>query len=235
MSQVSSKPPATFMGGSVSPDLTKTKSTLPVQLQQPSTINQKQEISNQQMNDLSTVAMFTAVGHVGLHLVVRPLIRKALRSFIFKPKSYNNNNITNNNKNDKNEDKLKRTKSKSKLLSENISGFSGPYGEIVCTFSTLAGITYLSYPDNILIYFGMTYPSLPFILRAIDTLNNSKQKITFKRSLRLFGKGIFVTMGFGLSMAAVGQYFQLLPFFNIFVLSFWDSLTDCILSDGPNS
>merc|ERR1719242_861399 len=40
------------------------------------------------IDDVQSIAMFTAVGHVGLHLVIRPLVRWGMRSFIFPAKEY---------------------------------------------------------------------------------------------------------------------------------------------------
>jgi len=244
MSTTSSTPPSSFMGG---PDLTQSNSTLPASFQNIQSNSQtntgyKPEITSTQMNDISQIAMFTAVGYIGLHLVIRPLIRKGIRSFIFKAKKYesstkesNNEDTLPNGNGTINENNKSKLKLKNKLMSNNISGFSGPYGEIVTTFAALTGITYIAHPENILLYFGMIYPSMPFVLRAVDTINGNKYSMTVPRFLRLTGKSVFITMSYGFTMAIVGPMFQLIPFFNIIALAFWDSLTDFIISDGPNS
>merc|ERR1740123_785036 len=43
---------------------------------------------NSYLDDSSSIAMFTAVGHVGLHLVIRPLFRWGMRSLLMRPKQY---------------------------------------------------------------------------------------------------------------------------------------------------
>ncbi len=64
---------------------------------------------------------------------------------------------------------------KTKHLSNN-NGLAGPYSEIACTLGSLAGISYIAYPHNVLLYFGITYPSMPFILRFLHTLNDKGDK-----------------------------------------------------------
>merc|ERR1712154_1433 len=59
---------------------------------QPQTPNQMNYL-----DDTSSIAMFTAVGHVGLHLVIRPLVRWGIRSFILKSKQYIDDGATKNN------------------------------------------------------------------------------------------------------------------------------------------
>eukprot|EP01084_Bolivina_argentea_P066871 121925_1 len=206
------------------------------------------------MEDTSSIAMFTAVGHVGLHLVIRPLMRWGIRSFLMPSKTYIDQSAnksqtpilesetqiqseleesaSNLNNGSKSSSKLKPKKVKN--LSDIGNGIAGPYSEIVCTFSTLAGISYTSHPQNVLLYFGITYPSMPFILRFWHTLNDKKSKITLARVARLTGKSMIVTCGFGVSMAVVGVLLQAIPFFNIFCLAFWDCFADFVLSDGPN-
>ena len=135
--------------------------------------------------------------------------------------------------------KKKKSKRKNKGKSMNnlanvSTGLAGPYSELVCTFGSLAGISYVAHPTNILLYFGISYPSMPFILRFLHSLNDKKTKITLSRTTRLFSKSMIVTAGFGVSMALVGVLLQSLPFFNIFCLAFWDCFADFILSDGPS-
>merc|ERR1712154_106392 len=116
--------------------------------------------SPQQMNvldDTSSIAMFTAVGHVGLHLVIRPLVRWGIRSFILKSKQYIDDGATKNNDKsailesesqieaqllEENKNKNKNASKKSKNLSNINSGLAGSYSEIVATFGSLAGISY---------------------------------------------------------------------------------------------
>lgn len=196
--------------------------------------------------------MFTAVGHVGLHLVLRPLVRWGIRSLIMPAKEYIDNDLINDNKNDETlesesqieselEENKKKKKSKKKNRGKSMNnlanvstGIAGPYSELVCTFGSLAGISYVAYPTNILLYFGISYPSMPFFLRFLHSLNDKKTKITLARTMRLCSKSMIVTAGFGVSMALVGVLLQSLPFFNIFCLAFWDCFADFILSDGPN-
>ena len=194
--------------------------------------------------------MFTAVGHVGLHLVLRPLIRWGIRSWIMPAKEYidtDNNGIDDKNGNflesesqieselEENKKKKKSKRGKSVRNLANVSsGLAGPYSELVCTFGALAGISYVAYPTDILLYFGVSYPSMPFILRFLHSLNDKKTKITLSRTVRLCSKAFIVTAGFGASMILVGVLLQSIPFFNIFCLAFWDCFADFILSDGPN-
>lgn len=204
------------------------------------------------IDDVQSIAMFTAVGHVGLHLVIRPLVRWGMRSFIFPAKAYVDPNHSKDVDNEasstlesesaiksdlvegrnggKSSSKSKRTK----LLCDMKSGVAGPYSEIVCTFGTLAGLSYVSHPSNVLLYFGLCFPAMPYTLRFWHTLNDKKSKLTVSRCTRLAGKGVMVTGGFGVSMAFLGGLLQSVPFFNIFCLSFWDCLADFILSDGPD-
>ena len=227
------------------------QSTLPSTLAP--TNNQLQPQAPQQMNyvdDTSSIAMFTAVGHVGLHLVIRPLVRWGIRSFLMPSKQYIESG-----KSEKGQvplqpileseqqieselveqKKSKSTKTKKlKNLSNVNGGIAGSYSEVCCTFGSLAGISYVAHPANVLLYFGIAYPSMPFILRFWHTLNDKKQKITVARVIRLSGKALIVTSGFGVSMALVGVFLQNLPFFNIFCLAFWDCFADFMLSDGPN-
>merc|ERR1712228_336654 len=129
----------------------------------------------------------------------------------------------------------KKSKIKNKKL-RNLSnlngGIAGSYSEVCCTFGSLAGISWVAHPANVLLYFGIAYPSMPFILRFWHTLNDKKSKITFARVIRLSGKALIVTSGFGVSMALVGVFLQSLPFFNIFALAFWVlTLYSLVLSD----
>lgn len=117
---------------------------------------------------------------------------------------------------------------------KSFTGICGAYGEVLTTFSTLSAITYIVQPTRILLYFGLSYPSMPFILRLFTTLNDRKSKLTVGRVLRLSGKSLIVTVGFGFSMAFTSNYLQSIPYFNIFCLSFWDSFTDFLISDGPS-
>merc|ERR1719334_2061478 len=198
------------------------------------------------IDDVQSIAMFTAVGHVGLHLVIRPLVRWGMRSFIFPAKEYidptavdeaassqleSESSI----KSDLVEGRNGKCKGKRlKLLSNIKSGVAGPYSEIVCTFGTLAGLSYVSHPSNVLLYFGLCYPGMPFSLRFWHTLNDKKSKLTVARCTRLAGKGLLVTGGFGVSMAFLSGFIQNVPFFNIFCLAFWDCVADYALSDGPD-
>eukprot|EP00483_Globobulimina_turgida_P010968 UN10989 len=75
---------------------------------------------------------------------------------------------------------------------------------------------------------------MPFILRFLHTLNDRKSKLTLSRAVRLTGKSLLVTGGFGVSMALVGVLLQSIPFFNIFCLAFWDCFADFAVSNGPN-
>ena len=200
------------------------------------------------IDDAQSIAMFTAVGHVGLHLVIRPLVRWGMRSFIFPSKAYIDTNSVDDDASSQLESESsiksdlvegrnggKSSKSKrSKLLSNIKSGVAGPYSEIVCTFGTLAGLSYVSHPNNVLLYFGLSYPSMPFWLRFWHTLNDKKSKLTGARCARLAAKGFFVTAGFGVSMALLSGIIQNVPFFNIFCLAFWDCVADYTLSDGPD-
>lgn len=238
----------------------RTTSTLP------STItgnNQLQPAPPNQMNnildDQSSIAMFTAVGHVGLHLVIRPLVRWGMRSFLLPAKQYIDDNEDDDN--DPNNDKKNNLMSESQIESEleenkkklnnnnklrknkkrkltnlaNVGGgIAGPYSEVVFTFGALAGISQTVYPHNILLYFGVTFPSMPFILRFFHSLNDKKMNLTLSRSVRLISKSLIVTGGFGVSMALVGVFLTSVPFFNIFCLAFWDAFADFIISDGPN-
>merc|ERR1719242_2114510 len=164
------------------------------------------------IDDVQSIAMFTAVGHVGLHLVIRPLVRWGMRSFLLPAKPFIDTNAV-----DAGSDVLesesaiksdlvdgrngakssKSKKSKSRLLSDIKSGVAGPYSEIVCTFGTLAGLSYVSHPNNVLLYFGLSYPSMPFWLRFWHSLNDRKMTLTAARCGRLAGKGFIVTAGFG--------------------------------------
>lgn len=79
--------PSTFMGA-LNPN---SKSTLPSSLIQTSTSNTMAAVDQQPINyieDSSSIAIFSAVGHVGLHLVLRPIIRYGLRSLFFKAKEF---------------------------------------------------------------------------------------------------------------------------------------------------
>eukprot|EP00484_Ammonia_sp_Unknown_P017508 CAMPEP_0197039498 /NCGR_PEP_ID=MMETSP1384-20130603/16278_1 /TAXON_ID=29189 /ORGANISM="Ammonia sp." /LENGTH=244 /DNA_ID=CAMNT_0042470105 /DNA_START=54 /DNA_END=788 /DNA_ORIENTATION=- len=233
----------------------------------PSTItnnNAMQPAPPNQMNyldDTSSIAMFTAVGHVGLHLVVRPLMRWGIRSFLLRAKPYTDSESSDSNvskqslglesesqieteleegngdgngNKKKNKNKSSKKKSTIKTLSEINTGIAGPYSEVVFTFGTLAGFSYTVHPQNILLCFGITYPSIPFILRFVHSLNDRKSRFTLSRTARLATKSLIVTGGFGVSMALVGVLLQSVPFFNIFCLAFWDCFADFILSDGPN-
>mmetsp|Transcript_16301 Transcript_16301/g.25041 ORF Transcript_16301/g.25041 Transcript_16301/m.25041 type:complete len:239 (+) Transcript_16301:27-743(+) len=210
------------------------------------------QMNSNYMEDTSSIAMFTAVGHVGLHLVIRPLVRWGMRSMLLPAKQYlsvNNKSKTNasgtleaesaiENELEDAEVSTSKNKKKSrsalKTLSEINYGLASSYSEIVCTFGALAGISYTAHPSNVLLYFGITYPSLPFVLRFWHSINDKRSKITLKRTGRLIGKGLIVTSGFGVSMALVGFMVQSIPFFNIFVLAFWDCFADFLISDGPN-
>merc|ERR1719242_1416121 len=201
------------------------------------------------IDDVQSIAMFTAVGHVGLHLVIRPLVRWGMRSFLLPAKPFIDTNAADSGsdvlesesaiKSDlvdgRNGAKSSKTKkSKLKLLSDIKSGVAGPYSEIVCTFGTLAGLSYVSHPNNVLLYFGLSYPSMPFWLRFWHSLNDRKMTLTAARCGRLAAKGLMVTAGFGVSMAFLSGVIQNVPFFNIFCLAFWDCLADYVISDGPD-
>merc|ERR1712129_434754 len=180
---------------------------------------------------------------VGMHLVIRPLVRWGIRSFLMPSKQYiegpkpKKDAVLESEQQIETElmDKKSKGKSSKNKKLRNFSnvngGIAGSYSEVVCTFGSLAGISYVAHPQNVLLYFGIAYPSMPFILRWWHTLNDKKQKITLARSLRLTGKSLIVTSGFGVSMALVGAI-QGIPFFNIFCLAFWDCFADIILSDG---
>jgi len=123
---------------------------------------------------------------------------------------------------------------KLKSLADTQTGMSGPYGETLVTFGALTAISQIIHPHNVLLTFGILFPSFPFILRAFDTINNKKTKLTFARVGRLTSKCLFVTATFAVSMV-VAAPLQSIPFFNIATLSFWDSLVDYLISDGPDS
>ena len=114
------------------------------------------------------------------------------------------------------------------------SGVCSPYGEILTTFGALTFISTLADPRNVLLYFGMFYPSYPYILRAVETINGPKSKMTASRASRLAGKAIITTGGFALSMMVGGFYLQTVPFLNVVGLTFWDCVADYVLSDGPD-